>query len=114
VSMISENSPLTARQGVTIVARFVCLLLVWYAVLNLIEIPSYLAGVLHYHTPSEGPAIGNYYAYWTAKYIGFVGGALFRAAVELYLARVFYRCGPRVTKFLLGDDLTPPDPQAEA
>jgi len=113
VSMTPENSPLTARQGVTLLARLVCLIFVFYAVLNLSEIPSYLMSVMHYQGHGDGPAIGNYYSYWTAKYVGWVGGALFRSAVELYIARVFYNCGPRVTKFLFGDELASSDLPAQ-
>jgi hypothetical protein len=111
--MTAENSPLTARQGVTIAARLVCLIFVFYALTNLIAIPSYLAGVLHYEGHGDGPAIANYYTYWTAKYIGYVGGALLRCAIELYIAKVFYSCGPRVAKFFLGDNLAPSTPSPE-
>ncbi len=109
--MSPAEQPLTRRQGVLIASRVVCILCLFYSVSNLLALPDYLAGLMHYRAGSRGPTSGTYYTYWTSKYVGYVGGSLLRAVTELWLAGVFYRCGPRMSRFFLRpEEETPVSP----
>ena len=99
------ESSLTSRRAVTIACRTLCVFFLVYAVVNFAEIPSLLIGLMHYRSHGEGTGSSDYYAYWTRRYALWITAALVRALVEFWLAGVFYRGGPRVSRYLLGDDV---------
>jgi len=95
---------LTPQRAVMIACRTLCVLFLVYAIVNFADIPSLLIGLMHYRSHGEGTGSNGYYAYWTRRYALWITSALVRGAVEFWLAGVFYRAGPRVSRFLLGDD----------
>jgi hypothetical protein len=102
---MTPQSSLASRQATLLAGRVLCVFFLFYAILNLTELPSYMMGVLHYHAQGDGLSTGTYYSYWTSKYIGWIGGSLLKATVEIWIAGIFYRCGPRVSRFFLGDQV---------
>jgi hypothetical protein len=98
--------PLSRHGAVQIAARVLCIVFVFYALLNLLALPSYIVGIFHYkaHTDTDGY---TYWRYWTSRYMEYTLSALLKGTVELWVAGVFYRVGPRVTRFFLGEDVEP-------
>lgn len=80
---------------------------------NLSYLPGDLVGLLHYVRHGEGALGGGYYRYWTSRYVGYLSGAILRAAVELWVAGCFYRCGLKIAGFLIPRDPEMQDKAAE-
>ena len=97
------ESPLTSQRAVIIASRVVCILFLAYAALTLAELPGLVIGLAHYRVSTDAAGTA-YYSYWTRRYALWITSALVRGAVELWLAGVFYRTGPRISRFLLGGD----------
>jgi len=104
VCMKSTDSPLSAVQAVTLAGRVLCVFFLFWAIFNLTEVPGYVMTLIRYGTHAEGPAALEYYRYWTRRYALYVLWALLRAAIQLWFAGFFYRCGPKAARFLLGED----------
>jgi hypothetical protein len=104
--MESSGSPLSTARAVTIAGRVLCVYFVFWAIFNLTEVPGYLLALIRYATHGDGPAGLDYYHYWTRRYALYILWALLRAAVELWFAGVFYRCGPRAANFLSGEEVS--------
>ena len=81
----------------------ICIFFLAYSILTFTEIPGLVIGLIHYRVPDQTIASASYYAYWTRRYALWITSALVRGGVELVLAGIFYRIGPRVERFLLGD-----------
>jgi len=84
-----------------IAARALCALFLLNALVNASYFPGYLASAWHYW--HEATARGLEDSYLTALYIRQVATGVLRLAFELFFAGFFYQCGPRVAKFLLGE-----------
>jgi hypothetical protein len=99
--MIPLDRPLTRQQGVVLAGRVLCVFFLFWSVCNLSYLPGDVIGLLHYVHQGEGALGVRYYGYWTNRYVGFISGAVLRAALELWVAGLFYRCGPKIGGFLL-------------
>ena len=99
--MDSSSRPLSERQGIMIAARALCALFLLNALVNASYFPGYLASAWNYW--HEATARGLEDSYLTALYIRQVATGVLRLAFELFFAGFFYQCGPRVAKFLLGE-----------
>jgi hypothetical protein len=96
---------LSPIRAVKLLCKAFCVFFLFYAVANFIEIPSLVIGLMHYRAPAAGESVSaSYYMYWTRRYALWITAALVRGGVELWLARVFYRVGPRMRRFFLGDE----------
>src|ERR1700722_19828403 len=115
--MISSTSPITVRQTVTLAGRILCVFFLFHAVVNFAGIPSSISGMRTalevVHSLQRIDTTSADYRFLSrsfGQYIISICISLFWGMLELWIARVFYRCGPRVTKFLLGDELAPANP----
>jgi hypothetical protein len=103
--MIYERSAVTVRQAVTMAARVLSVFFLFWAIFNLTELPTYIVAFVHYGRESVPSAAESVYHYWISRYAGYIAVALIRSAVELWLARWFYRCRPAVERLLLGEEI---------
>lgn len=99
--MNSTEAPLTVRQGVVVVSRALCLYCLLEAFFNLSYFPGYIGGLLH--AWREISTLGLRDNYISSVYVRDLAVGILRLAIELFLASWFYRHGPAVAKFLLGD-----------
>ena len=100
--MNPTDRPLTLRQGVLIASRALCVLCLLNALVNASYFPSYLASLWHYwHEISPS---GAHDSYVMGVYVRQIEMGVIRLALELSFAGVFYRCGPGVIRFLLGEE----------
>jgi hypothetical protein len=63
--------------------------------------PGYFVGA--WHAWRVNSVLGARDNYFVGYYLRYFAAGVFRIAVELYLAGWLYRCGPKVSRFLLGD-----------
>ena len=99
--MIPLDRPLTQRQGVVLGGRVLCVFFVFWSLVNLSYLPGDVSGLWHYLHHGDGVAAESYNSFMKAHYVGYISGAVLRATVELWVAGVFYRCGPKIAGFLL-------------
>ncbi len=63
--------------------------------------PGYFVGAWHAWRATS--VLGARDTYFVGYYLRYFAAGVFRIAVELYIAGWLYRCGPKVSRFLLGD-----------
>jgi hypothetical protein len=92
---------MTAGQAAFLTSRVISLWLAYRAFLSLLALPT---GFLWYSVfPAYELAMGTHSRFGSRVLIG-SGISLAQLFVEIILAIVFYRFGPRVAEFLLGED----------
>jgi hypothetical protein len=88
-----------------IAARTLSVFFLFWSIFNLTEIPQYVVAFLYYRTTVGTTATESFYAFWSKREVGYIASALLRSVVEFWLAGVFYRCGPKIANFLIGDEV---------
>lgn len=101
--MNSTEVPLTVRQGVVIASRALCFYCLLEAMFNLSYFPGYIGGLQHAWTEVSNLGLGARDNYILGVYVRDLAVGTIRLVIELFLAWWFYRHGPAVAKFLLGD-----------
>jgi hypothetical protein len=96
----------SSRQAVIVASRVLCVYFLYNAMANLTYFPSRFLSV-HHH----GSAILGYDKFLFRYYLLETEGATLRLVVELLLAVVFYRCGPRICRFLSGEAAASDSPE---
>jgi hypothetical protein len=71
------------------------------ALANATYFPGYVVGA--WHASRSASVLATRDNYFLGYYLRYFAAGTFRIAVELYLAVWLYRCGPKVSWFLLGD-----------
>lgn len=92
---------MSSRQAVVLASRVVCVFLIFWVVVNIVDLPIDLLG-LHRYWNWSVLAAGAENSYWRRYYAVRVDAAILRIALELFFAGVFYRCGPRLSQFFTG------------
>jgi hypothetical protein len=93
---------MSTRQAVVLASRVLCVYFLYCAAANLVNFPGHLLNLHHHLHDPYGSALLGYDKFWLRYYSLESEAATLRLAVELCLAGAFYRCGERVSRFLLG------------
>ncbi|HEY5381163.1 MAG TPA: hypothetical protein VIJ65_02850 [Acidobacteriaceae bacterium] len=102
------------RQAVVLASRVLCFYLLYNAFANLTHFPAYILDLgHHWHSLSTGltPAYDKYWLRYDSLELD---EAVLRLALEIFFASVFYRCGGRISRFLLGVESEPLTPESES
>ncbi len=99
--MNSTELPLTVRQGTVIASRALCLWFLIEALANATYFPGYIIGAVH--ASKSASVLATRDNYFFGYYLRYFAAGILRIAVELYLAGMLYRCGPKVSRFLLSN-----------
>lgn len=87
---------MSSRQAVVLVSRVVCLLLIFWVVINIVDLPT---DILALHRYWKALGAGSDDRYIVRYYSLRIDATVLRTALELFFAGVFYRCGPRLSRF---------------
>jgi hypothetical protein len=87
---------MSSRQAVVLASRVVCVILIFWVVVNLVDLPTDIFA-LHRYWKALGAGSDERYA--VRYYSLLIDATVLRTALELFFAGVFYRCGPRISRF---------------
>jgi hypothetical protein len=92
---------MSSRQAVVLASRVLCVYLIFWVVSNLIDLPADIFALhKHWSDLASGPDIS--YERYLFRYDSLrVEALILKSALELLFAGVFYRCGPRISQFLI-------------
>ena len=95
---------MSSRQAVVLASRVLCVWFLYGAFGTTTSLPFSLFNLwLQWHM-SLDPTIGHFVSRSSLRYSAQnVEASLLRFVVELFLAVIFYRCGPIISRFLLQD-----------
>ena len=97
---------MSSRQTVVLASRVICVFLLYFACADLSYLPGHILGALHWwRVVSNGSVTGLDRYFLRSDSLG-LEAVVARLAVELFFAGVFYRCGDRIARFLLGGEPT--------
>lgn len=98
---------MSSRQAVVLASRVLCVFLIFWSVVNLINLPVDILG-LHQHSSvlimGSDPVFDRY---WVRYYWLRTETAILLSILELFFASVLYRCGPRVVNFFTAETMSP-------
>jgi hypothetical protein len=100
---------MSSRQAVVLASRVVCVFLIFWVVVNVVDLPYDLLGLHRYwnwNALAAGSDLGLY-RYEFLSYSLRVDAAILRIALELFFAGVFYRCGPLISRFFTVGAMSP-------
>jgi len=98
---------MTTKQGVSLASRVLSVYFLSLAVSRSVEVASLIGSLLRLHSMERRYA--SYIPYFPNLP---VIGAVIVFLVELVMAFLFYRCGPGVARFLLGEEISPTEESA--
>jgi hypothetical protein len=81
------------REVVLIAARALAILLLVWALLDLVYLPEYLVSLSHY---TARPTVLSTDNYWSNHYRLVTAACLFRVLFLTCFSRVLWKCGPRI------------------
>jgi hypothetical protein len=91
---------MTAKQAAFLTSRIISLWFFYRAFSTLVQVPAAFAMVSAFSSLKNTPGFDGY----SAKLFAESGAIALQGCAEIILAILFYRCGPWVARFLLGED----------
>jgi hypothetical protein len=91
---------MTAKQGVTLASRVLCIYFLIAAGFLITDLPPNVMAYLQY-SAHDGYSHTSFNFQWNLAHI------VFMITVYLLLALLFFRCGPKLTAFLLDESPAP-------
>lgn len=91
---------MSLRQAAFLTSRVISLWFFYRALATLIEVPTAFAMMSAFSSLNKSPGFDNY----SAKVFAESGALALQGCAEVILAIVFYRFGPRVARFLMGEE----------
>jgi len=92
---------MSSKQTITLASRLLCLWFSYGVVTNLFALPTAVLIVLSTTSLAHPGTLGS--SYTRRMELTTISHSLLWLLAEVPLAIIFYRCGPLVTRFLLGD-----------
>ena len=91
---------MSAKQAAFLTSRIISLWFFYRALSTLVQIPAAFAMISAFSSLRNMPGFNTS----SARLFAESGALAFQGCVEILLAVFFYRCGPLVLRFLLGDE----------
>jgi hypothetical protein len=91
---------MTTKQAAFLTSRVICLWFFYRAFSTLIQVPTTFALLSSFSSLKNMPGFDGY----SAKVFAESGALALQGCAEAVLAIFFYRCGPWVARFLMGDE----------
>jgi hypothetical protein len=98
---------MSPKRTTMLVSRLICLYFSYRAVLSLMAIPTGLSGALMLSNMRSVYGNHRFPSPMQRFLMGSGASLLLGIVLDIALAVIFYRCGPEVSRFLLGDDISP-------
>ena len=91
---------MSAKQSAFLVSRVICLFFIYKGLCSLLEVPATFAMISAFSSLRDSPGLSEYGNKMFASSLTLA----FEGAAQVILAIVFYRSGPRVIRFLTGEE----------
>jgi hypothetical protein len=101
-----NGSPSIDRdQAILLASRIFAAFLLFWVVVDMIELPHELFSVMHYLPTQTGMSLVQalHSSYIVSLYMMYLLANILRIALWLLAAGWFYRCGPRIQRFFTGE-----------
>jgi hypothetical protein len=101
-----SGESMSSRQAAILASRAICVLVLFAAFADLTYLPGHILETVHYWRAISTGADPAWNRYWFRYYALLLEANVFRLVVELFFAGLFYACGDRIARFLLGGEST--------
>lgn len=107
---------MSTKQGVTLASRILTVYFLTLCAYRISDLPIDLMSLFH-NQAMQGVSTSSIYAQASDSYyyrisIEAIGHSALIIALDLMMALIFYRCGPKVARFLLGAEISPTEESA--